>query len=79
MARREYPGVYPYPIAGGRTLNRTCLKDAVALGKIPSNPCDHVAHLPERHVERDWLRRHEIPLYLARRLLCRVSPPWRSC
>ena len=42
----------------------TCLKDAVALGKIPSNPCDHVAHLPERHVERDWLRRNEIPLYL---------------
>jgi integrase len=42
----------------------TCMKDAVALGKIPSNPCDHVAHLPERHIERDWLRRHEIPLYL---------------
>jgi integrase len=42
----------------------TCLKDAVALGKIGSNPCDHVAHLPERHLERDWLRRHEIPRYL---------------
>src|ERR1019366_8199398 len=34
----------------------TCLKDAVALGKIPSNPCDHVAHLPDRHIESDWLR-----------------------
>ena len=43
----------------------TCLKDAVALHKIPSNPCEHIAHLPESHIERDWLRRGEIPLYLA--------------
>jgi integrase len=42
----------------------TCMKEAVALGKLSSNPCDHVSHLPERHLERDWLRRHEIPLYL---------------
>jgi integrase len=43
----------------------TCLKDAVALRKIASNPCEHIAHLPESHIERDWLRRGEIPLYLA--------------
>jgi len=43
----------------------TCLKDAVALHKIPSNPCEHIAHLPESHIERDWLRRSEIPMYLA--------------
>ncbi len=42
----------------------TCLKDAVALHKISSNPCEHIAHLPESHIERDWLRRGEIPLYL---------------
>jgi len=85
MARREYPGVYPYPAAGGRTVVRnfaaemvelvkagelapktvnntlsclsTCLKDAVALHKIPSNPSEHIAHLPGSHIERDWLRR----------------------
>ena len=27
MARREYPGVYPYPAAGGRTLYRTLYND----------------------------------------------------
>jgi integrase len=43
----------------------TSLKDAVALHKIPSNPCEHIAHLPGSHIERDWLRRSEIPLYLA--------------
>lgn len=42
----------------------TCLKDAVTLGKIASNPCEHVQRLPEPHVERDWLRRAEIPRYL---------------
>jgi integrase len=42
----------------------TCMKGAVALGKLPSNPCDHVSHLPERHIERDWLRRQEIPVYV---------------
>jgi hypothetical protein len=28
MARREYPGVYPYPAAGGRTLYRTLYSDS---------------------------------------------------
>jgi hypothetical protein len=28
MARREYPGVYPYPAAGGRTLYRTLYTDS---------------------------------------------------
>jgi hypothetical protein len=35
----------------------TCLKDAVALHKVRFNPCEHIAHLPESHIERDWLRR----------------------
>jgi hypothetical protein len=28
VARREYPGVYPYPVAGGRTLYRTLFRDS---------------------------------------------------
>jgi hypothetical protein len=28
----------------------TCMKEAVALGKLPANPCDHVSHLPERRI-----------------------------
>jgi len=28
MARREYPGVYPYPAAGGRTLYRAFYTDS---------------------------------------------------
>jgi integrase len=36
-----------------------------AAHKIPSNPGEHIAHLPESHIERDWLRRGEIPLYPA--------------
>ena len=28
MARREYPGVYPYAVAGGRTLYRTLFRDS---------------------------------------------------
>ena len=28
MARREYPGAYPYPAAGGRTLYRTLYTDS---------------------------------------------------
>ena len=28
MARREYPGVYPYPASGGRTLYRTLYTDS---------------------------------------------------
>ena len=28
MARREYPGVYPYPAAGGRTLYRASYTDS---------------------------------------------------
>jgi len=28
MARREYPGVYPYPAAGGRTLYRALYNDS---------------------------------------------------
>jgi hypothetical protein len=51
------------PKTANNTLSclSTCLKDAVALHKIAANPCEHVAHLPERHIERDWLRRGEIP------------------
>ena len=32
MARREYPGVYPYPAAGGRTLYRAFYTDS---GGVP--------------------------------------------
>ncbi len=56
--------IAPKTVNNALTCLSTCMKEAVALGKIPSNPCDHVPHLPERHIERDWLRRHEIPLYL---------------
>jgi hypothetical protein len=28
VARREYHGVYPYPVAGGRTLYRTLFRDS---------------------------------------------------
>lgn len=54
----------PKTVNNTLTCLSTCLKDAVALHKIPSNPCEHIAHLPESHIERDWLRRSEIPLYL---------------
>jgi integrase len=54
----------PKTVNNALTCLSTCMKEAVALGKIPSNPCDHVSHLPERHVERDWLRGKEIPLYV---------------
>jgi integrase len=60
----EAGSLAPKTVNNALSCLSTCLKDAVALGKIPSNPCDHVAHLPDRHIERDWLRRHEIPLYL---------------
>jgi integrase len=54
-----------------KTVNNTlsclssCLKDAVAIHKIASNPCEHIGHLPERHIEGDWLRRGKVPRYLA--------------
>jgi len=54
----------PKTVNNALTCLSICMKEAVALGKIPSNPCDHVSHLPDRHIERDWLRSHEIPLYL---------------
>src|ERR1035437_5862037 len=60
----EAGSLAPKTVNNALSCLSTCLKDAVALGKIPSNPCDHVAPLPDRHIERDWLRRHEIPLYL---------------
>jgi integrase len=60
----EAGSLAPKTVNNALSCLSTCLKDAVALGKIPSNPCDHVAHLPDRHIERDWLRRDEIPLYL---------------
>jgi integrase len=64
VERVEAGQLAPKTVNNGLTCLSTCMKEAVALGKIPSNPCDHVPHLPERHIERDWLRRHEIALYL---------------
>src|ERR1035437_6848685 len=51
----EAGSLAPKTVNNALSCLSTCLKDAVALGKIPSNPCDHVAHLPDRHIERDRL------------------------
>lgn len=56
--------VAPKTVNNALTCMSTCMKEAVALGKIASNPCEHVPHLPDRHIERDYLRRSEIPGYL---------------
>ena len=54
-----------------KTLNNTlttltvCLNQAVADGLIPMNPASFVRRLPLGHVERDYLRLAEIPVYLA--------------
>jgi integrase len=53
-----------------KTLNNTlkvlvvCLNCAVADGLIPANPAAHVQTLPAGHIERDYLRLHEIGAYL---------------
>lgn len=53
-----------------KTLNNAlkalvvCLSHAVADGLIPSNPAAHVQSLPLGHLEREYLRLHEIPVYL---------------
>lgn len=41
-----------------------CLNCAVADGLIPSNPAVHVQALPASHIERDYLRLHEIGPYV---------------
>ena len=42
-----------------------CLNDAARKGKLPRNPAARVQRLPAEHIERDYLRLHEIPVYLA--------------
>jgi integrase len=41
-----------------------CLNEAVADGLLASNPALRVHRLPPAHIERDYLRLHEIPRYL---------------
>jgi integrase len=41
-----------------------CLNDAVEDGVIGANPALRVPRLPPAHVEREYLRLHEIPCYL---------------
>ena len=55
-----------------KTINNTlgtlvvCLNGAADADKlIPTNPALRVPRLPAEHVERDYLRLHEIPIYLA--------------
>jgi integrase len=43
---------------------RACLSYAVRDGLIPANPASFVPALPDDHIERDYLRLHEINLYL---------------
>ena len=53
-----------------KTVNNTlgtlvvCLNAAVEDGLIATNPAIRVARLPAAHNEREYLRLHEIPLYL---------------
>lgn len=54
----------------GKTVNNTlttltvCLNDAVKDGLIATNPAIGVPRFPRMHIERDYLRLHEIPVYL---------------
>jgi hypothetical protein len=41
-----------------------CLNAAVEDRLIPANPALRVQRLPPQHIERDYLRLHEIPVYL---------------
>jgi integrase len=53
-----------------KTVNNTlgtlvvCLNAAVEDGLIAANPAQRVERLPRAHIERDYLRLYEIPLYL---------------
>jgi integrase len=53
-----------------KTINNTlatlvvCLNAAVEDGLLAANPATRVRRLPPAHVERDYLRLHEIPIYL---------------
>jgi integrase len=41
-----------------------CLNDAVEDGLVVANPALRVDRLPAAHIEREYLRLHEIPIYL---------------
>jgi hypothetical protein len=53
-----------------KTINNTlgtlvvCLNDAVEDALIANNPALRVRRLPTRHLEREYLRLHEMPRYL---------------
>ena len=66
-----------------KTINNTlgtlvvCLNAAVEDGLIVANPALRVPRLPPAHIEREYLRLHEIPLYLDS---CSASTGrWRRC
>jgi integrase len=46
------------------TVLTVCLNHAVRDGLIPANPARAVQRLPDDHMERDYLRLEEIPIYL---------------
>lgn len=56
--------------AAAKTVNNVlvtlvvCLNDAVEDGLMVANPALRVERLPAAHIEREYLRLHEIPIYL---------------
>jgi hypothetical protein len=63
-----------------KTINNTlgtlvvCLNAAVKDRVIASNPAVGIERLPRAHIEHDYLRLHEIPLYLATSRGQRTTP-----
>jgi integrase len=54
----------PKTLNNALTAMVVCLNHAVAEGLINSNPASFVQALPAEHLERDYLRMHEIAAYL---------------
>jgi integrase len=71
---RELMDTWAEGLAAGelaaKTINNTlatlivCLNAAVEDGLLPSNPAARIKRLPAAHLEREYLRLHEIPVYL---------------
>ncbi|MGI8803924.1 MAG: tyrosine-type recombinase/integrase [Solirubrobacteraceae bacterium] len=62
----------PKTINNALTTLVACLNDAVRKGRMARNPAAAVRRLPAGHIERDYLRLPEIPVYLNACL-----PPYR--
>lgn len=54
----------PKTLNNALTALTVCLNQAVADGLLPINPAVYVKALPIGHIERDYLRLHEIGVYL---------------